>query len=360
MVPALPLSFAQLEQAALHVLHLIRNTRGLENTRLAVMGDLAVCKYLAQQQQHGRVAVKSIDLVISRCSSPGRVREGIVGHPMSPLVEKSGAVLYRHTSGWEVEVKLIPDWLCPYLPAAARPIREDIDTLPYVSLEDLFVFKVDACGLHERDASKQREAADAAALLELASEHSPLKLDDDKLDRVSQSLADIAEFSAPELDKSWWQRRLGMLPDEQKSAQEILSELSDHTQAMSSPTSPRASSNYSPSSSSSSSSISRSSSYMSSASGHSVSSSISRSSSYMSSVSAHSASSSISSVATIDEKQSDKNVRPRKMSLTNKTARHKRHPSTGGAFTKTTLTAAMQRLELDRPASPGMALTNQI
>ncbi|KAK7422845.1 hypothetical protein QQX98_001412 [Neonectria punicea] len=348
MAPASPLSFVQLEQAALHVLHLIRNTRGLENTRLAVMGDLAVCKYLPQ---HGRVA--SIDLVISRCSSPGRVREGIVGHPMSPLVEKSGAVLYRHTSGWEMEVKLIPDWLCPYLPAAARPIREDTETLPYVSLEDLFVFKVDACGLHERDASKQREASDAAALLDLASKHTPLKLEEDKLDRVSQSLADIVEFSAPELDKSWWQRRLGMLADEQKSPQEILSELADHTQAMSSPTSLRAS-NYS------SSSISRSSSYMSSASGHSVSSSISRSSSYMSSVSAHSASSSISSVATIDEKQPDKNGRPRKMSVTNKTARHKRHPSTGGAFTKTTLAVAMQRLELDRPASPGMALTNQI
>lgn len=41
-----PPSFAALEQAASHIVHLIRNTRGLENTKLAVIGDLAVHKYL--------------------------------------------------------------------------------------------------------------------------------------------------------------------------------------------------------------------------------------------------------------------------------------------------------------------------
>ena len=252
---------------------------------------------------------------------------------MSPLVEISGSIFYRHTSGWEMEVKLIPDWLCPYLPDSARPIRDDIETLPYMSLEDLLVFKVDACGLHERTSSKQREASDAAELLELASEHTPLNLVEDKLDRDQQSLSDVARFSPPENDKSWWQQRLGMLPDEQKSAQEILSELADH--AFSSPTSPTSS---------------RSSNY----------SSISRSSSYMSSMSSDSAVSSVSTVLTPEENQAEKNGRPRKMSLTGKAQRHKRHPSTGGAVAKKTLAVAMQRLELERPASPGMALTNRI
>lgn len=50
-------SFAQLEQAALHILRLIRDTPGLANTRLAVVGDLAVCKYLPQ---YDHVAVSCV------------------------------------------------------------------------------------------------------------------------------------------------------------------------------------------------------------------------------------------------------------------------------------------------------------
>lgn len=279
-------------------------------------------------RRNSNIITQSIDLIVSKSSSPGRVRKEIVGHPMSPLVEKSGAVYYRHTSGWEMEVKLIPDWLCPYLPAAARPVRDDSEALPYVSLEDLIVFKVDACGLHERVTSKQREADDAAALLDLASKHTPLKLNDDKMDRIEQALSDLVQFSTPDHDKSWWQRSLGKIPDNQRSAQDILSELSDHT--FSSPALPNSPSNHS---------------------------SISRSSSYMSAASAHSSCSSISSIASPDEKPT---ARPRKMSLTGKPPKHKRHPSTGGVVPKTTLAAAMQRLDLERPASPGMAFTNRI
>lgn len=253
---------------------------------------------------------------------------------MSPLVEKSGVVLYRHTTGWEIEVKFVPDWLCPYFPATARPVRENAGDLPYLSLQDLIVFKVDACGLHETLRSKQREAREAAALLELASEHCPLKLDDDKMDKIEQALPDIVEFSLPEHDKSWWQRHLGEIPDKQRSVQEILSEISDLS--CTSPTSP-ASSKHS-----------------------SIYSAVSRTSSYSSSASAHSSSSSISSISTPDERPYEKHGRPRKMSFT-KTHRHKRHTSIGnGPTLKSTVDLAIQRLQIDRPASPGISLTNRV
>lgn len=42
-----PPSFAHLEQAALHILRLIRDTPGLENTKVVVTGDLALRKYLS-------------------------------------------------------------------------------------------------------------------------------------------------------------------------------------------------------------------------------------------------------------------------------------------------------------------------
>lgn len=257
---------------------------------------------------------------------------------MSPLIEKSGGIFYRHTSGWQIEVKLIPDWLCPYLPAAARPVRENAGTLPYLSLHDLIVFKMDACGLHETRKSKEREAREAAALLELASEHCPLKLDDAKMEKIDQALSDIVEFSLPEHDKSWWQRHLGEVPDKQRSPQEILSELSEDLSfsTPASPTSPA---------------LSRHS---------SIYSAVSRTPSYASTSSAHSSSSSISSISTRDERPYEKNGRPRKLSFTGK-PRHKRHPSLGGGTApKSTLESAVQRLDIGRPASPGISLTNRI
>ncbi|KAJ4253313.1 hypothetical protein NW762_010468 [Fusarium torreyae] len=322
------LSFAQLEQAALHIIRLIADIPGLENTRLAIIGDLAVTKYLPRQDR-----VASIDLVISKSSSPGRVKKEIVGHPITPLVEKSGVVLYRHTSGWEIEVKLIPDWLSPYLPDSAKRVRDVTGeaTLPYSSLEDLIIFKMDGCGLHENDMSKRRDACDAAALLELASEHGALKLDEDKTERAEEALADMIEFSDVH-DKGWWQRCLGMVNDKPRTPQEILSDIAERPQTASSRSS--------------------------------VYSSISRASSYTSNAS-HSSASSISSTSTVDDKSpkspmAEKNGRPRKMSVTKKPSRHKRHTSIGASTSVSALDAHMHRLELDRPASPGIALTNRI
>lgn len=277
---------------------------------------------------------KSIDFIISKSSSPGRVSKEIVGHPMSPLTERSGAVYFRSPNGWEVEVKLLPDWLCPYLPSAARPARDDIKNLPYISLADLIVFKADACGLRDHEASKRQEALDAAALLDLASVHSPLQADQDKIARIEEALDDLVEFSLPEQDIIWWQRRLGKLTKSQESIQSILSDLAD-SPLPKSPTSPSASSTRS-----------------------SIYSTMSRTSSSMSSMSAHSMSSSISSLAS-SEDRSSKPGRPRKMSVTNKVPRHKRHPSSGVAPTST-LDAAMQHLDIGRPMSPGVSFTNRI
>jgi hypothetical protein len=280
-----------------------------------------------------RVRLQSIDLVISKSSSPGRVRKEIVGHPMSPLTERSGSVYFKSPSGWEVEVKLIPDWLCPYLPDAARAVSDNTKELPYISLDDLIVFKADACGLRDHDASKRQEAIDVAALLALASEHSPLQIDESKMDRIKQALDDLVEYSPPELDAIWWQRRLGKITDNSESIQTILAELSDSF-ATKTPASPGASSTRS-----------------------SIYSTMSRTSSTVSTVSAHSASST-SSFTSSEPRSPEKSVRPRKASLT-MNGRHKRTTSNGVA-PASSLDAVMQRLDIGRPASPGVALTHCI
>ncbi len=147
-------------------------------------------------------------------------------HGKRTIVEKGQAIFFRHPAGWAVELKITPEWLCPYLPSSAQLVG-DIEKLPYISLPDLVVFKADACGLHESDASKRREAQDACALLELASEHFPLKLADEKMQKVEEALDTLIEYSPPGKDRRWWERRLGKQGDKRRSAQDILSELGE-------------------------------------------------------------------------------------------------------------------------------------
>lgn len=251
---------------------------------------------------------------------------------MSPLVENSGTIFFRSTSGWDIEVKLIPDWLCPYLPAAARALRNDI--LPYIALDDLIVFKADACGLREHDDNKRQEALDTAALLDLASVHSPLQIDESKMDRIKQALSELVEFSPLELDLIWWQRRLGKITQSPESIQTILSELADG----SSPRTPLSSDTASARSS--------------------IYSTLSRTSSSFSSASTQTVASSSGDPSPSEPRSPEKNGRPRKMSMTSKKPRHQRFPSTG-VHKASSLDVAMQRLDLGRSASPGVSLTNR-
>ncbi|KAI0447263.1 hypothetical protein F4803DRAFT_363603 [Xylaria telfairii] len=214
-------SIADLEQAALSVVHLMQNVAGLANIRIALIGDLAVKKYLEQPG-----TCEGIEFIITKSASPSLVKKILLTHGKGFIAEKAQAIFYRHPAGWVVEVKITPEWLCPYLPSSAQLVA-DIKKLPYISLADLFVFKADACGLHESDAGKKRQVRDAGALLELASEHFPLKLEEDKLQKVEEALDTLVDYSPPEYDRRWWERRLGKQGDKRRSVQDILSELGE-------------------------------------------------------------------------------------------------------------------------------------
>jgi len=121
--------------------------------------------------------------------------------------------------------------LCPFLPSAAKPASEIQPTpeqLPYISLEDLIVFKMDACGLRDSAQSKQAEVRHAAALLELATEHSALSLNDDQARMVEESLADVLRHApSDKQSKAWWQSRLNGKcdPDARKPVKEVLTDM---------------------------------------------------------------------------------------------------------------------------------------
>lgn len=83
----------------------------------------------------------------------------------------------------------------------------------------------DSCGLRDSTPGKQQEARDAAALLEAATEHCALELNDDQIRVVEECLPDILRHSA--LEKGWWQSRLiGRCDaDAKKPAKEVLADL---------------------------------------------------------------------------------------------------------------------------------------
>lgn len=161
---------------------------------------------------------------------------------MSPLVESSGLLYYQVSSPARspggttqtpgIEVRITPEMLCPYLPLAATPAHDITPLpaqLPYVSLVDLIAFKMDACGLRDSVPKKQQEARDAAALLEVAAEHSALQLDDEQARVVEECLPDVLRHSEDpdKQGKSWWQIRLSGKcdPDARKSPDVILTDL---------------------------------------------------------------------------------------------------------------------------------------
>lgn len=151
---------------------------------------------------------------------------------MSPMIESNQQLYYQTSSSTGIEVRITPEMLCPFLPGAARLVHDITPAspadLPYVSLVDLIVFKMDACGLRDSPQSKQQEVRDAAALLELATEHSALDLGPDQARVVEESLADVLRHSsAPDRQKAWWQTRLmGMCdPDARKPPSEVLTDM---------------------------------------------------------------------------------------------------------------------------------------
>ncbi|ROW08588.1 hypothetical protein VPNG_06236 [Cytospora leucostoma] len=237
------MALADMEAAACCIIRIIKDTPDLRNTKLAIAGDMAIRKHLPEYGQQN--AGKSIDLIVNSSTSASLLRKKLLQHPMSPFIESSQLLYYQASppasplsssptsSGraQAIEVRITPEMLCPFLPSAAKPAHEiepTPDHLPYISLVDLVVFKMDACGLRDSPHSKQQEVRDAAALLQLATKHSALSLNDHQTRVVEESLSDVLQHAAPDKQmKSWWQARLrGKCdPDARRPATEVLTNL---------------------------------------------------------------------------------------------------------------------------------------
>ncbi|KAI0595918.1 hypothetical protein F4775DRAFT_341126 [Biscogniauxia sp. FL1348] len=206
--------FNELECAACDVIQIIKQIPELEHTRLLVIGGLALWHYLADYR-----STDNINFITNISTSPSWVKKRLLEWPNASFVQRSQILYYQSPSGREVQVDISPEWLSPYLPASAPNIRDiPYGEVPYISLTDLIVFKLDSSGLRSSLVKRERDARDAAALVEYAvgqrlkEARPPLELSRKQEKVVEEALCDVSKCGAKE--KVWWERHLGLMPAE--------------------------------------------------------------------------------------------------------------------------------------------------
>ncbi|CAJ2502887.1 Uu.00g102810.m01.CDS01 [Anthostomella pinea] len=210
-------SFQELECAACDVIQIIKQIPELEHTRLSVIGGLALWHYLPNYRP-----TDNINFITNISTSPSGMKKRLLERPGSPFVQRSQVLFYQTPGGQHMQIDISPEWLSPYLPASAKNVR-DIrpGEVPYISLRDLAVFKLDSSGLRSSLVKKERDARDAAALVEHAivqqqqsqqpdyCDRTPLALTKKQEQVVEEALCDVSSKCGAR-EKGWWQKHLGL------------------------------------------------------------------------------------------------------------------------------------------------------
>ncbi|KAI1093210.1 hypothetical protein F5B19DRAFT_167741 [Rostrohypoxylon terebratum] len=205
--------FQQLEHAASDVIKNVKDIQDLKHARLSVIGGLAVWHYLPDYR-----STDNINFITNISTSPSSLKKRLLERPDSPFIQRSQALFYRCPSGEEIRIDISPEWLSPYLPVSAVKVQDiGDDEIPYISLTDLIVFKLDSSGLRSNPAEKERDARDAAALVDLAcsrSRRGSVDLTKKQEQVVEEALCDVARCGARE--KRWWEEHMGLDTDPKK------------------------------------------------------------------------------------------------------------------------------------------------
>ncbi|KAI2625865.1 hypothetical protein GGR54DRAFT_637639 [Hypoxylon sp. NC1633] len=196
--------FRELEHAVCDVIQNVKEIQDLRQARLLVIGGLALWHYLPEYR-----STDNINFVTNISTSPSSLKKRLLERPGSPFFQRSQALFYKGPRGREIRVDISPEWLSPYLPKNAMRVQEiSQDQIPYVSLIDLIVFKLDSSGLRSNPIKKERDARDAAALVEFASRKGSIELSEKQEQVVEEALCDVAKCGTKE--KGWWESRMGL------------------------------------------------------------------------------------------------------------------------------------------------------
>ncbi|KAI2473250.1 hypothetical protein F4781DRAFT_427663 [Annulohypoxylon bovei var. microspora] len=197
--------FQELERAACDVIQNVKEIQDLRHARLSVIGGLALWHYLPEYR-----STDNVNFITNISTSPSSLKKRLLERPDSPFFQRSQALFYKCPNGEEVRIDISPEWLSPYLPESAVKVQDiSQDEIPYISLTDLIVFKLDSSGLRSNPAKKERDAYDAAALVDLAcSRRGSIDLSKKQEQVVEEALCDVAECGAKE--KDWWEKHMGL------------------------------------------------------------------------------------------------------------------------------------------------------
>ena len=109
----------------------------------------------------------------------------------------------------------------PYMPSTAQTLSQiPAGSVPFISQIDLFIFKMNSCGLRAQDAKKRTDALDAVSLLRDLP--LPLRFTAEQLAIIEPCIKDVVAHGTKTED--WWKQRLGLAveqsPPRQASATE--------------------------------------------------------------------------------------------------------------------------------------------
>lgn len=156
------------------------------------------------------------------------MKKRLLERPDSPFFQRSQALYYKGPRDQEIRIDISPEWLVsnissdtqrfcsqlttlqgPYLPESATKVQDlSGDEIPYISLTDLIVFKLDSSGLRSNPVKKDRDACDAAALVDFAAHDGGIQLSEKQEQVVEEALCDVGKCGTKE--KGWWERNMGL------------------------------------------------------------------------------------------------------------------------------------------------------
>ncbi|KAG5951266.1 hypothetical protein E4U57_006999 [Claviceps arundinis] len=195
-----------LHQTAADVIAILKTIPEFRDSKIAVIGGLALWKYLSD----GRTT-EDVDFIVNIESAPHGVKNRLLALENSPFVQIAQTFFYQGLNGRRVQVDVTHRDSSPYLPEAAIRIKDvQQGEVPYISVLDLIIFKIFSCGMRAQAKKRLLDATDAESLVlyQIKNEGSGIKLNAKQKEMVEPYIMDVVENG--EKTEKWWRENLGL------------------------------------------------------------------------------------------------------------------------------------------------------
>ncbi|KAG6032240.1 hypothetical protein E4U41_007280 [Claviceps citrina] len=193
----------QLHKAAADVIILLKTIPEFQNSKIAVIGGLAVWKYL-----RGRTT-EDVDFIVNIDSAPHGVKGKLLALENSPFIQRAQKFLYRSPDGDDIQIDITHQDSSPYFPEAAIKLKDVAKgEVPYISPIDLIVFKIFSCGMRAQIPKRNLDATDALNLVIHEAQRSKIRLSLEQRKLIEPYIMDVVEYGG--MPEDWWRTQLGL------------------------------------------------------------------------------------------------------------------------------------------------------